>query len=117
MTFVDRDTISTSFLFDLFWKVQGALFILLSFFLLFFSALIFLLSAISHVDNFLNTEWIAENILQLMLHINSFVIEKSYINIFKWKCRDRFLVSKLKMYGILAQWAQYNKFVESRSKN
>ena len=21
------------------------------------------------------------------------------------------------MYGILAQWAQYNKFVESRSKN
>ena len=27
------------------------------------------------------------------------------------------LQSKPKMYGILAQWAQYNKFVESRSKN
>ena len=32
-----------------------------------------------------NREWIAENILRLMLHINSFVIEKSYINIFKWR--------------------------------
>ena len=65
MTFVYRDTISLSFLFDLFWKLQGALYILFSFFLLFFSALIFLLSAIGHVDNFFNREWIAEHILQL----------------------------------------------------
>ena len=27
------------------------------------------------------------------------------------------LQPKPKMYGILAQWAQYNKFVESGSKN
>ena len=32
-------------------------------------------------------------------------------------CRDTFLVPKSKMYGILVQWAQYNKFVDNRSKN
>ena len=32
-------------------------------------------------------------------------------------CRDTFLVPKPKMYGILTQWTQYNKFVENGSKN
>ena len=33
------------------------------------------------------------------------------------KCRVMILGSKPKLNGLLAQWAQYNEFVESESKN
>ena len=38
-------------------------------------------------------------------------------NISDIHCRNTFLVHKPKVYGTSVQWAQYNKFVESRSKN
>ena len=52
-----------------------------------------------------------------MNYYNFFVLTKWKKKKKKKTCRDTFLVPKPKMYGISAQWAKYNKFIESESKN